>query len=163
MCLTKKEKRITEIVGLLGYGHSIKEIAGILNLSESTIYKDYQEYRVNSIHAIEYILYKIDKLNVRKSLESLTYSDICVLSKRFQCGYWIRKKSKKIEKLVPFLNMFYYFNLNPANYTKDQIKIAYFRKAKEVHPDKTKRDTSKEFNDLNTIYNTLLKTIEAMI
>lgn len=157
-----KKERITEIVRLLSYGYKIKDIAKILKVSESTIYRDYQEYRTNSDSVISDILYKIDKINIQKSLNDLSYSDVCVLSKRFNCGDWIRKKEKKIEKLLPFISMFLYFDLNPTNYSRDDIKRAYFKKAKQTHPDITKLDTNKEFNDMNVIYNTLLKTIAVM-
>ena len=157
-----KKERITEIVRLLSYGYKIKDIAKILKVSESTIYRDYQEYRTNSDSVISDILYKIDKINIQKSLNDLSYSDVCILSKKLKCGDWIRKKEKKIEKLTPFISMFFYFDLNPTNYNKNDIKRAYFKKAKQIHPDITKINTNKEFSDMNVIYNTLLKTIAVM-
>ncbi len=157
-----KKDRIAEIIRLFGYGYKVKDIAKLLEVSKSTIYRDYHEFRVNSDFVISDILYRIDKQNVRKSIESLSYSDICVLSKRFSCGYWVQNKNAKINKLIPFLSQFFYFDLNPVNFNRDDIKRAYFKKAKKLHPDMTKIDTNKEFSDMNRVYNTLLKTINLM-
>ena len=157
-----KQERIKEIVRLLSYGYKFQEIAIILKVSKSTIYRDYQQFRVNTDFVISDILYKVDKKDVKNSLELLKYSDIVVLSKKFQCGYWINNKKGKIEKLTPFLSLFFYFDLTPISFTKETIKRAYFKKAKLLHPDMTKIDTNKEFSDMNVIYNTLLKTIKLM-
>ena len=157
-----KQERIKEIVRLLGYGYKFKEIANMLKVSKSTIYRDYQNFRINTDFVISDILYKVDKKDIENSLESLKYTDICVLSKKFSCGYWINNKKAKIAKLTPFLSLFFYFGLNPISFTKESIKIAYFKKAKQLHPDKTKINTNKEFSDMRIIYETLLKTVELM-
>ncbi len=157
-----KKDRIKEIVRLFGYGYKVKDIAKLLEVSKSTIYRDYQDFRVNNDSVISDILYRVDKKDIKKSLESLGYSDICVLSKRFSCGYWIQNKNAKINKLIPFLSQFFYFDLSPVNFNRDDIKKAYFRKAKKLHPDMTKINTNKEFSDMKVMYETLLKTINLM-
>ena len=160
-----KNYRIKEIVKLLTHGYKFKEIATILKVSKSTIYKNYQEFRLNNDFIISDILYKIkvshtiNKRDIKTSLELLSYSDICILSKKFSCGYWIRKKTIKIEKLTTYLSMFFYFNINPVKFTLSDIKRAYYKKAKLLHPDITKIDTNKEFSNMKIIYDTLLKTI----
>ena len=155
-----KNYRIKEIVKLLSRGYKVKEIAKVLSVSVSTIYRDYQNFRLNANFVISDILYKIDKINIEKSLQKLSYSDICLLAKRFNCCYWIRSKLGKISKLVPFLSVFFYFDLNPVSFTKESIKRAYFKKAKQLHPDMTKKDTNKEFCNMKIYYNVLLKTVE---
>lgn len=157
-----KKNRIKEIVKLLSYDYKFKEIAKMLNVSLSTIYRDYQYFRINTDFVITDILYKINKLSIKKDLENLSNSDICVLAKRFNCGYWIRKKCRKIEKLIPFLSMFFYFDLNPINCNRNDIKRGYYKKAKQLHPDMTKKDTNQDFINMKVIYNTLLHTLEAM-
>lgn len=157
-----KKDRVKEIIRLFSYGYKVKDIAKLLEVSKSTIYRDYQDFRINSSFVISDILYRVDKNNIKNSLEKLSYSDIVVLAKRFNCGAWIQNKKRKIEKLIPFLSQFFYFDLNPINFNRDDIKRAYFKKAKELHPDMTKIDTNKEFSDMNKIYNILLKTINLM-
>ena len=157
-----KKDRIREIVRLLSFGYKFQEISKLLKVSKSTIYRDYQNFRVNTNFVISDILYKVDKQDIENSLESLKYTDICVLAKRFNCGYWINNKKGKIAKLTPFLSLFFYFELNPISFTKESIKKAYFKKAKKLHPDMTKLDTNKEFSDMKVIYETLLKTVELM-
>ena len=53
----------------------------------------------------------MDKMNVKKSLESLSYSDIIVLTKKFNCGYWMPNKAGKIKNLTK--NEEYDFNALP--------------------------------------------------
>lgn len=153
-----KQNRIKDIIRLLKSGYNFKDISKMLKFSLSTIYNDYKYYRIHNDYEVNIILVKLNKFNLKNSLENLCYSDITILSNRFSVGYWKNNKKFRIEKLFSFLSMFYYFDLNPLNYNRDKVKLAYFRKAKLYHPDFTKRNTEKEFNNLNIIYNTLLRS-----
>jgi len=157
-----KKSRIKEIVRLFSYGYKVKDISKLLEVSKSTIYRNYQEFRLNNDFVVKDILYHIDKIDVKKGLNELSYSDICLLAKKFKCGYWISNKKGKIEKLLPFLSLFFYFDLNPLKFNRKDIKLAYFKKAKLTHPDSTRLNTNKEFSNMKVMYDTLLKTINLM-
>lgn len=153
-------KNLINVKKLMELAFSVKEISHILNISQSYVYK---------LQTIIYDdLVKDDLRNDFKNaisnnelvsfLESLSFKKLCCLSRM----YYTYGKSR-IEKINHCLERFSMWNklgLYPENISKDAIKRAYFKSSKKTHPDLTKRDTSREFIELNVIYQDLIKNFQ---
>ena len=140
-------------------GDSVKEIAKVINKSINTVYRYIQVFQ-------DKIRYPILKAEMRIALnysdfesfvENLSYKDICLIRRKFKL-YGSDKKSK-IKAIINFFKDFSVLGLYPENLTKQKIKVAFRKRAKETHPDLNKNvdKYGKEFQAVHCAYSTLVR------
>lgn len=149
----------SEIYEMYSKGISVKILARKLNKSTSTIYKYIHEMQDQLRYPqlkqeIKQILLAGDFKNY---ILTLDYSAICILKRKFHL--YGNTKNQKIESILAYFKTYSLLGIYPEHLNKAIVKKAYFVKAKKVHPDLTKKDTNKEFIELNQAYNEIIQVI----
>ena len=143
-------------------GWKVKVIAKTVERSESTVYA----YLQNQYDEVNFPILK-DLLkkallcgDFKRFVESLSYKDLSMIRRKFGLYGW--DKATKIKAILDYFKHYSVLGLYPDKLTRDTIKRAFFRKAKEVHPDLNKRETKRgeRFQEVYQSYNYLL-TIHA--
>ncbi len=140
-------------------GDSVKEIAKVINKSTSTVYKYIQVVQDKLRYPILKAEIKIALVqgNFKSFIVNLPYKDICLIRREFYLyGY---DKESKIKAILDFFKDFITLGLYPWEFNKNDIKIAFRKKAKETHPDlNNKADKfGKEFQEVHRVYTNFVK------
>ncbi|KKL89288.1 hypothetical protein LCGC14_1916190 [marine sediment metagenome] len=90
-------------------------------------------------------------------VNNLSYKDISLIRRKFRL--YGSDKASKIKTIIEYFKDFSILGLYPENLTKDQIKRAFRKKAKETHPDlnKTLDKSGKEFQEVYQSYSLLVQ------
>jgi len=140
-------------------GDSVKEIAKIINKSETTVYRYIQVFQ-------DKIRYPILKAEIKIALhygdfksfiENLSYKDVCLIRRKFKLSGF--DKASKIKAIIEFFKDFSVLGIFPEELSKHKIKIAFRNKAKQTHPDLNKNfdKFGKEFQAVHYAYRILVK------
>jgi len=140
-------------------GWKVEIIATTISRSKSTVYRYIQEQQDEIRFPILKDLIKKNLLcgDFKGFIESLSYNDICFLRRKYKL-YGYDKKSK-IKAILDYFKHFSILGIYPDERTKEMIKKAFFRRAKETHPDKNKNvdKSGKEFQEVYQSYTYLME------
>ncbi|KKM85093.1 hypothetical protein LCGC14_1292500 [marine sediment metagenome] len=154
--VNKTDKKI--ILEMYGEGWKVSIIAKTVSKGQSTIYKILQEdYDKNRFPILKDLITKaLLQEDFTQFIRSLTYRDICLLRRTYKLSGF--DKETKIKAILAYFKHFSILGIYPDDLTRDSIKKAFFRKAKEVHPDLNKRETKRgeKFQEVYQSYNYLL-------
>lgn len=132
-------------------GDSVKEISKKLSLSTSTIYRylseHYDETRFPDLK--REIKQELLGGDFRKYIHELSYKDICLIRRKITFGGWDRET--KIKAILDHFKHYSILGLYPENINKNDIKRAFYKKAKKVHPDVNK-DLDKSGTEFIEVY-----------
>jgi len=155
--IKNKKELVAEMAEL---NFSVKEISKMLKISQSYVYHLKQQIYDDKNRKEIMISFKNSICNneLENFLNSISFKELCCLSRMF----YTYGKSRK-EKITHCLERFSIWNvlgLFPENISRESVKKAYFKSSKKTHPDLTKRDTNREFIELNAIYQDVLRNFE---
>ena len=146
------------VLEMYSQGCKVSFIATSINRTKSTVYRyleqDFDEIRYPILESeIKEVLFQGD---LKRYISNLTYRDICVIRRKFNL-YGYNKKSK-VKAILEYFKHYSILGLYPDRITRDDIKKAFYRKAREVHPDTNKSldKSGKEFQEVYQSYNYLL-------
>ncbi len=140
-------------------GDSVKEIAEVINKSTSTVYRYIQTIQDKVRYPILKTEIKIALVrgNFKSFIANLSYTDICLIRREFYLsGY---NKETKIQAILNFFKDFITLGLYPWEFDKNDIKIAFRKRAKETHPDLNKKvgKFGEEFQEVHRVYTKFVK------
>lgn len=148
----------------LQYTHKVKvsKIAKCFNRSERTIYNWISDMKV--IYRYEEIKKEIKQVllcgDFKKYINSLTYSDLCLIRRKFRLyGY---NKANTIDSILKYFKSYSILGLYPDSLNYRIIKSAYYKKAKETHPDITK-DNGNKFKEVRNAFEIIMNSYSKYI
>jgi predicted transcriptional regulator len=155
MKLTKKQ-----IYEMYKKGISVKALAKRIGKSESSVYRYLNEMREK--YRFPELKQEIKEVllcgDFEKFIRNLDYSDICLLRRELNLyGY---NKKEKVNSILKYFESYSILGIYPDNLTHSIIKKAYFRKARETHPDLNGNDGS-EFKEVKKAYTKLQEKVLA--
>jgi hypothetical protein len=157
----RKSERKDKTLQLKRQGYSIRIISKKVGVSQTTIYNYLQEEYDKNRYPI--LREDIKRVLLQGDLESylmdLSYRDISVLRRKFKVyGY---SKDSKIKALLKYFEHYSILGLYPENLTRSEIKKAFYKKVKKVHPDMNKSldRSGKEFQEVYNSYTYLLARV----
>ena len=142
-------------------GISVSELAERIGKSKPTVYRYINEIRDEFRYPeirdeIKRNLYYGD---FERYIRSLNYSDISLIRRKFNLfGY---DKESKINSILKYFKSYSILGVYPENISRDIVKKAYFKKAKQTHPDRTKNTDSTQFKEVHIAYENLMKQVTA--
>lgn len=148
-----------ECYRLYKMGKSVKYIASFFNKGVSTIYAYIQKEYDNEKYPVIRAEIKRELIcgNFKYYIESLNYRDLCVIRRKF-CLYGSDKKSI-INSILKYFKSYSILGLYPENLSRAIVKQAYYRKAKELHPDANKSKDGSEFKEMHQIYESIMREV----
>ncbi len=142
------------------YGRSISYIAVFLNKAKSTIYGYIRDMR-------DEVRFPVLKAEIKEQLlcgkleaylNELSYQDVCCLIRKLNLWLGSFDRKSKINNILRYFKDYSILGLYPENLTRDEIKKAYFRIAKQTHPDMNKNEdrNGTRFKEVHSVYTKLM-------
>lgn len=155
----KKEQAKKLTIKLRNEGFSIYYICKETGKSQASIYRYLQEDYDEKYFPIlkDSLKDAISKNNLQEFLDSLSYRELCCLSRNYH--QWGQDKRSRKVALLRYFKHFNNLGLYPDGpFTKDDIKRAFRKRAKQVHPDlnKSLNKNGAEFQEVYNSYTYLL-------
>lgn len=138
-------------------GWKVEVIARTIQRSKSTVYRyiqeEYDEVRFPILKDL--IKHNLICGDFKRFIESLEYKDISLLRRKYHL-YGYDKKSK-IKAILDYFKHYSILGIYPDEATRETIKKAFFRRAKQTHPDLNKNldKSGKEFQEIYNSYTVL--------
>lgn len=154
-----KKQAKENAIELRSKGFSIYYICKETGKSQASIYRYLQEDYDEKCFPIlkESLKDAISKNGLQAFLDSLSYQELCCFSRQFH--QWGQDKRGRKVALMRYFKHFNNLGFFPeSSFSKDDIKRAFRKRAKQVHPDlnKSLSKNGAEFQELYKSYTYLL-------
>lgn len=141
-------------------GKSVKYIAAFMMKSKSTIYRWISE--IKDVKEFPIIKKQIKKVllqgNFKSFVTALSYSDLCMI--RRNIGLYGSNKKSIQNSILEYFRSYSILGLYPEGLNRSIVKRAYYKKARETHPDMTKMDSATAFMAVDLAYREVMSEVE---